>query len=275
MIKRILVALSGTPYTPTAVRYALEVARLHAAEVTGVTLVDPRRIENVGPVPLGGASAAHELAEHRRHATEESIEEQVAAFEAACHEAGTVHRVLRETGDTLEELISCGRYHDLTIIGLRGLFDYGVLRDANTRTVKLIHSGVRPILAVAEGHRPIRRVLIAYNGSMESAKAMKRFVQMRVWPDIELAIVCFGFDAKESGALLTDAAAYCRSHGFVAETESAPGDPKAELLPYARARGADLLVLGSTGRSKIAKLILGDTALEAIRHADIPLFLSR
>jgi nucleotide-binding universal stress UspA family protein len=275
MIKRILVALSGTPYTPAAVRYALELAELHEAEVTGVTLVDTRRLEDVGPVPLGGASAAHELAEHRLHVTEERIEDQIVAFESACREAGTRHTVLRESGDALEAFTSCWRYHDLTIIGLRGLFDYGVLHDPGGRVAELIHSGVRPILAVAEVHRAIRRAVIAYNGSMESAEAMKRFVQLRLWPRIELGIVCFGFDSKEAESLLTEAASYCRSHGFEAETESVSGAPKAELLPYARDRGADLLVLGSTGRGKIAQLVLGDTALEAMRHSDVPLFLSR
>ena len=275
MIKRILVALSGTPYTPAAVRYAVELAKLHDAEVTGVTLVDPGRIADVGPVPLGGGSAAHELAEHRLHVTEEHVEEQIGGFESACRDVGTDHRVQRETGDTLEELVSCWRYHDLTILGVRGLFDYGVLHDPHSRIAELIASGVRPILAVAESYRPIRRVQIAYNGSMESAKAMKRFIQMRVWPEVEIGIFCIGLDDAAAATLLDDAAAFCRAHGYAAETASIPGDPREELLPYARTRDADLLVLGSTGRGKIAKLLLGDTAQEAMRHADIPLFLAR
>lgn len=275
MIKRILVALSGTPYTPAVVRYAVELAKLHDAEVTGVTLVDPGRLAAVGPVPLGGGTAARELAEHRLQITEEHVEEQIAAFDSACHDAGTDHRVLRETGDTLDELVSCWRYHDLTILGVRGLFDYGVLHDPDSRIARLIASGVRPILAVAASHRPIRRVLIAYNGSMESAKAMKRFIQLRVWPEVEIGIVCIGLDDEVAATLLHDAAAYCRAHGFAAEIESVPGDPREELLPYARTRDADLLVLGSTGRSKLSQLILGDIAQEAMRHADIPLFLAR
>jgi nucleotide-binding universal stress UspA family protein len=273
MIKRILVALSGTPYTPAAVRYALELAEHHRAEVTGVTLIDPRRIEDVGAVPLGGGSAAHELAEHRLHVTKEQIEEQITAFEAACRDSETAYEVLRETGDTLEELLSCWRYHDLTILGLRGLFDYGVLHDTDSRLELLMQSGARPILAVAKAHRPIRRALVAYSGSMESARAMKHFVQMGPWPQVELRIVCFGQNAEEAAPLLDAAAAYCRSHGHEVQTESAPGDPKQELLRYAHASDADLIVLGATGRSRLARLILGSTARQAIREADIPLFV--
>jgi nucleotide-binding universal stress UspA family protein len=273
MIKRILVALSGTPYTPAAVRYALELAGHHGAEVTGVTLIDPRRLEDVGAVPLGGGSAAHELAAHRLQVTEEHVEQQITAFEAACRDSGTAHEVLRETGDTLQELLSCWRYHDLTILGLRGLFDYGVLHDSDSRLELLMQSGVRPILAVAEAHRPIRRALVAYNGSMESARAMKHFVQMGPWPQVELRIACFGKDAEAAAPLLDAAASYCQSHGHEVQTDSAPGDPKRELLRYAHASDADLLVLGSTGRSRLARLIVGSTARRAIREADIPLFV--
>ena len=72
MIKRILVALSGTPYTPVAVEHALELAATHGAEITGVTVTDLQRLANVGPVPVGAGAAAHSLTEHRILVTEES-----------------------------------------------------------------------------------------------------------------------------------------------------------------------------------------------------------
>jgi nucleotide-binding universal stress UspA family protein len=40
MIKRILVGLGGTPYTPFAIPRSIELAQQHGAELTGVTVVD-------------------------------------------------------------------------------------------------------------------------------------------------------------------------------------------------------------------------------------------
>ena len=77
MIKRILVALSGTPFTATATKYALELAKLHKAEVTGVTDVDIAQLTKVGPVPVGGGAAAASLAEHRISVTEQHVEQAV------------------------------------------------------------------------------------------------------------------------------------------------------------------------------------------------------
>jgi nucleotide-binding universal stress UspA family protein len=275
MIKRILVALSGTPFTPSAVKHAIELAKAHEAELTGVTIVDIARMADIEPRPIGGGAVAHDLTEQRVEITKERVEQVVTDFENACRDAGMQHCVVRETGDVMEELMSLWRYHDLTIFGLRGLFEYGVIRRPDDAVTRLIAKGVRPIIAVAEEYRPIKRVLVAYNGSMESAKAMKRFVQLRLWEDIELKIACFGFADEDAEPLLTAAATYCRTHGLEPHIESVEGYPEEGLLKHARHWEADLVVMGSTARSRIMKLILGDTALHAMQHADMPLFLSQ
>ena len=40
MLKRILLALAGTSYTSTAIRKAIEIAKLHDASITATTVVD-------------------------------------------------------------------------------------------------------------------------------------------------------------------------------------------------------------------------------------------
>ena len=65
MTKRILVALSGTPLTESAVQHALELAKTHDAEITGVTDIDLAKVAGVGPIPMGAGAAATELVEHR------------------------------------------------------------------------------------------------------------------------------------------------------------------------------------------------------------------
>ncbi|HDZ78584.1 MAG TPA: universal stress protein, partial [Gammaproteobacteria bacterium] len=50
MIKRILVGLGGTPYTPVAIQRAVGLAKRFKAEITGVTVVDLKHLSKVGPV---------------------------------------------------------------------------------------------------------------------------------------------------------------------------------------------------------------------------------
>lgn len=274
MIKRILVALSGTPLTESAVQHALELAAVHGAHITGVTDIDLAKVANVGPVPMGAGAAASELVEHRLEITEQLVTEAIERFESACGNSDVPYNVVRETGNPFERLISLSRYHDLTVAGLRGLFEYGIFHNPDDVLIQLIAKGVRPILAVARDHRPIARVLVAYSGSMESAKALKRFVQMRLWPDISMKIVCFD-KGPDTDQLLADSAGYARLHGYEPEVEHLDGSPIKGLLGQAGSWNADLIVMGSSSRARIVQHLLGDTALHAVRHAEIPLFLTQ
>jgi len=275
MVKRVLVALSGTPCTPIAVQWAVELAQQHGASITGVTLVDTERLGDVGPVPIGGAAAARALAEHRVAVTQQHVEEEIAGFEKACTEAAVSHMVSRERGDPFELLVELWRYHDLTIIGLRGLFEYGVVDNPDDQVLQLMRHGVRPIFAVSPEHRPVNRALVSYSGSMESAMAMKSFAELGLWPQAAVKIVCFGFEEPEATPLLIDATAYLRAHGFEPEAESLPGTAKKGLLAYSQQWNADLVVMGTTSRSRIVNLVWGGATQETLVHAEVPLLLSQ
>ena len=180
-----------------------------------------------------------------------------------------------ETGDPLDALVSLTRYHDLVICGLRSLFEHGVVDEPPDELALLVQEGIRPLLAVSDKDRSIRRVLIAYSGSMESAKTMRRFVQLRLWPDAKLKIVTFHEDQEEGESRLAQAADYCLAHGFEPETECIAKPPMENLLPYADQWKADLIVLGNSAKSMLLRRILGETALHVMRNADRPLFLAQ
>ena len=240
-----------------------------------MTVTDLGRLANVGPVPIGAGAAAHDLAEHRIAITEQRVEETINEFRSECSASNVACRIERETCDPMDELRSLWRYNDLTVIGLRGLFEYGVVHNPDDTMVGLIKHGVRPILAVGREFRPIKRVLIAYNGSMESAKAMKRFIQSHLWDDPVVKIVCFNRKPKVGERLLDDAAEYCRAHGQEVERELIDKHPRPHLLTHAEDWNADLIVMGSTNRARIFSHVMGDTVIQAIRESSIPLYLTQ
>ena len=217
---------------------------------------------------------------HRGILTRERIEESISAFESACAAEGIRYHIKQEEKESSFDLmISVARYHDLMIFGLRSIFEYNVsvvdlsIEEPKDTLARLISAGVRPIIAVSDTFRPIQKVLIAYSGSMESAKTMKRFVQLRLWPDVKLKIVTFQRSEDKAHQLLHDASEYCRAHGFHVESESNPGSPKDFLLPMATLWQADMILLGNSARNLLVKRVLGETALHIIRNADRPLFL--
>lgn len=275
MIKRILVGLTDKPSAAVSTQRAINLSRLHGAEIAGVTVVDTAALEAVGPTPLGAAEQARQLREHRREVTREHVDEAVLQFEKLCEEAGVAHEVFREVGRPLERMIQLSRYYDLVILNLHELFDYGVAAEPDETVLKLVHAGVRPILACAPDHGNIRRIMVAYNGTIEAAKAMRRLIHLRIWPEAEIKVVCFELPPDEATVLLRDAAQYCRAHGVAPETEYFPGSPKKELLGAAKAWDADLIVVGTSTRRRLLHWILGDVPHTLIRNSDLHLFLAQ
>lgn len=275
MIKRILVGLCGSEYTVSAVNQAVALAMAHDAEVTGVSIIDEGRLTYSGPVPIGGGHYAHELANDRMEKAKERGDRAAQEFTDACRAAGVRHQVLREVGEPFTLMTDQARYHDLMVFGLRSLFEFDFVPDPHNALVRLVQAGVRPLLAVSKGFYPVNKVLIAYSGSMESAKAMKRFVQMRLWPEAKLRIVTFEHQADKAEQLVGDAADYCRAHGFEPEEAFVPDSPKDHLLPYAEEWGADLTVVGNSAKNLLLRRIFGETALHVIQNANRPLFLAQ
>jgi nucleotide-binding universal stress UspA family protein len=280
MIRRILVGLAGTPYTAVSIQTAVELATRHGAELTGVTVLDLKALENVGAVPIGAGDAAKELREYRISVTRERVEQDIEDFASACNDAGVPWDVKREEREAaFDYMISQSRYHDLMVFGLRSIFEYHVVgeraSDPSLTLVRLITEGVRPILAVGPAYHAVRRVMIAYSGSMESAKTMKHFVQLRPWPDVQVCLITFEHGHQRSRKLLDDASRYCRAHGIEAETKLVDSRAQDHLLPEAAAWGADLIVLGNSAKTLLLRRVFGETALHAIRHSDHPLFLAQ
>jgi len=58
-----------------------------------------------------------------------------------------------------------------------------------------------------------------------------------------------------------------RDRGFKCEAHIISGDPRTELVEAAKHQRADLLVVGSHGRTGLTKLLLGSVASHVVTHA--------
>lgn len=75
--------------------------------------------------------------------------------------------------------------------------------------------------------------------------------------------------------LLDEAEAIADERGRTISTESRVGRPARELIGEAEDRGVDAIVVGSHGRSLVAKAILGSVAETVVRRASVPVVVVR
>lgn len=283
MIKRILVALDPDTDTPIATRYAAELAARFGGEVSGLAVIDTRRIAAEAG-PGGAVGAGYYLELSRKRMTDEARDTArrlVTTFDAALREAGVRHAERVEEGGPVEEVIEATKYHDLLVIGRTPHFFYTRPEEKTNTLAQVVKKGITPTLVVGEAYRPVERVLIAYDGSAASARSMQRFAQLQPFgSDVALELVhvrLAGGSAERmrSALLLRLARSFLLAHGFerVSETSRNGGTPVEVLSEHARDVGADLVVAGAHSVSAMRRLAFGSTTHALLKDGTLPFFL--
>lgn len=81
--------------------------------------------------------------------------------------------------------------------------------------------------------------------------------------------------AQEAEKLVARVGDKLRKSGFQVETSVVKGDVRESIVNAAKDWPADLIVMGSKGRSGIAYLLLGSVAESVVRHAPCSVLIAR
>lgn len=172
------------------------------------------------------------------------------------------------------------RHADLTIMLRPGGASVADYRRAVFESI-LFSSG-RPVLLVPPQWRAGtigRRVAVAWNGKREAARALADAAPFLGQAD---EIVVITVDAKPNAdgvgpAPGTDIAAHLARRGLKVELRNLDGlgQPDGEtLIAGAQAWGADLLIMGGYGRSRVREMVFGGVTRAVVETAPLPVFMS-
>jgi nucleotide-binding universal stress UspA family protein len=146
----------------------------------------------------------------------------------------------------------------------------------------LRHSG-RPVLVVPAGATPTlppRRAVIAWKPTREAARAIADAMPLLKMADaVDVLVVDPRVgEAAYGGEPGADIAAHLSRHGLKVEvlTRASMNFSVAyTLLDHARTVGADLLVAGGYGHSRLREAVLGGTTRELLQTTHLPVLFSR
>lgn len=126
-----------------------------------------------------------------------------------------------------------------------------------------------------------KKILLATDGSEQNKKAVTHAIEQAKISGAELHAVYvldMKTDYEPKSYLSTDLSNVeniAKKEGINVKKWIVKGHPAEEILKLAKEKAADLIVMGSLGRSGIEKILLGNVADKVIRNSSIPVLIVR
>lgn len=287
MIKTVLVHLRGTKGDVATLTAALQVARPFAAHIEClhvrpdlaalISLARPAILEGENDaIARAMRTVEKEAAESAQRALDSHLEfcarEGIPKSELPGGAGGLSASFREDIGSDVERLIAHGRCHDVVVVKGGGAKDGGL---ESNEIGRIVLGAGRPILiAPTVPARPIDTVVVAWKDAAEAARAVGAAL-----PLLEKAKRIFLVTASEDDETRFDQSGivtHFKWHGLECEplyVEPRGRDAYDAVLETARSAGADLLVAGAYGHSRLREVVFGGFTEGLLEDASLPVLV--
>lgn len=277
-LKDLLVHIDDKPSSDKRLDAAVELALAFDAHLAGLMLV----AEPYVPAAIGVSIPAEILRDQREAAVQRS-EAVLAKAKERAEKAGCRLEVRREVvkvDDFGTAFARQARHADLSIVG-QGDPAEGDVNAELIVEASFLDSG-RPSLVIPYiGARslPPKQVLVAWDGSREAARAVGDAMPLLLRAQNVLVLVVDpgklrGRIGEQPGA---DLGNHLARHGIKTEVRTAASGGLATgdvIIGQASDAGADLVVMGGYGHSRLRELVLGGATQSLLDHMPIPVLMA-
>lgn len=267
--ERILIATDGSEFSGGAIGVGLEMARKFAAKVFVVSIArsDPEYATLVpGLEEEAEAQALRNLAAARGRAA--GMDSEYLVRRAKDPYAGIV--------SAAEELRA-----DVIVMGRRGRRGFARMMVGDA-TVKVIGHAPCSVLVAPKAARMWEAgILLATDGSRYADAAAVNAGQIAAacgLPVIALSVTLPVHNRQrreQADAAVARVTEALSASGLQVEGIVREGRPDQIILDTAKARGADLIVMGSHGRTGMERVLLGSISERVIGYAECPVFVAK
>jgi nucleotide-binding universal stress UspA family protein len=269
--KTILVHLDDRARRSERLQVAIDLAAHFDAHVVGLFALDAVYIPSYALAE--GGSVIQEIERRRRR---EAAAQAEGEFRQAVQRAGGKAEWRLSMDSALASVGLSARYADLVVAGQPEPDD----ALAKVFAGELVLSVGRPVLFVPYvGRYPAvgKRILVAWDASREAARAVNDALPFLTRAE-SVELVAFDPGSADHGEVpAADVALYLARHGVkaTAARQSAPGlGIGSQILSRAADTGADLVVMGGYGHSRLRELILGGATRSLLEAMTVPVLMS-
>jgi len=276
--RNILVAFDGSDSSKNALKEVLRIAKIEEFRVTAVTVLRSYDSE----------SAANRI---------KKIED---ARGADCNICNNSVKIVIEDSDEVQTILEEGIVHeaiieaaearccDLIIMGRRGLsrFERAFMGSVTAQVIR--HSPIDVLVMPRNTSLGWKNILLATDGSEFSASATERAIEVAQEHGGELGVVSVvdvsdNFYNEMPGALermevhTKDNVTLVKDAARILNIEIKPyireGEPHKEIVKLAREINADVICMGSHGRTGLERILMGSVAEQVLQNAPCPILI--
>lgn len=273
--RSILVQVDESPSSAARVAAAADLASRFGASLTGMFL----RSQHIPAFIVGDAFSAvvtvEMFVEERDQKTAAARAESRAVFEGAVAGAGLDSHWIEVDGDDDQAVLAAARRFDLTIFPHLAASSFGV-HTINAATIGM-GSGAPVLILPERGYStPFgKKMLVAWKETRESARAVRDAMPFLAAAS-EVHFLCVSrdappdFDETQRRHLALHGCKTIQMH-----VDRNDDQPVANAIQrHAGMVGADLVVLGLYGHSRVRELVLGGVSRDMLASLDLPLLVS-
>jgi len=275
-LKDILVHLDGSQHCRARVEAAASLAARHGARLTGLFVRTTPHVPQFVMSQLGP-----EVKQAQRRYSEQAAAKVKAVFDDVLKGYDVVSEFRAPEGEMIDALVLHARYCDLVILGQYDRKDDDMADEREAADQVILDSG-RPVLVIPFAGRYTTigdTVLVAWNASREATRAISDAL-----PLLQMAsmVKVLAINPRHNGVNGhgdipgADISSHLARHGVKAVAEHVVAhdiDVGNMLLSRASDAGADLIVMGAYGRSRLRELVLGGATWHLLNHMTVPVLM--
>lgn len=267
----ILVFLDRSVHSPARLTLAADLAAAHRAGLIGL------RVEVHPHVP---AALRAEIPQSAIDAQAAAIAGDSARIEAAFRDEARRRALPAEwwlrAGGGVAEVCRAARFANLTVVGIPEDGDEELSGDALVH--ELVLTSGRPVLVVPDPPPDGlgRRVVVAWNGTREASRAVEDALPvLRMAEAVTvLSVLPRAADGGDGAGELCRHLVRNHVRAVARTVHSSDSEAGGVLLAECAGAGADLLVMGAYGRSRLREVVLGGATRHVLRQARLPVLMA-
>ena len=273
---QVIACIDGSSITPAVCDYAAWASRKMDAPLEFLHVLGrseyPIPADLSGNLGLGGRDALlQELAELDEKRSRVALEQgrlMLDAARARAVEDGVPNPTSRQRhGELVDTLIEFEHDIRLLVMGRQGEHGDSAGEHIGSHLENVVRTLHRPILVIPSDYTEPQRILIAFDGSATTRKAVEMVASSPLFRGLPCHLVMVGADKAEAREQLDWARTTLERAGFQVIAGIRSGQVEEVLCAYRTEHAIDLIVMGAYGHSRIREFLVGSTTTTLIRPA--------